>query len=258
MFYALARDLIDTGNLTFEHHLSDIETLNRAALEGTYELTAISIHAYAYIDERYALLSSGGSMGEGYGPVVVARQRMALKGRRVAVPGTLTSAYLALRLYEPDFEAVPIPFDRIGPAVHEGEVDAGVLIHEGQLQYESEGLQALVKLGEWWQERTGGLPLPLGGNAVRRDLGADVLGRVAELMRQSIRYALDHRDEALDYALSYARGLERQQADRFVGMYVNERTVDYGEDGREAIRRLLAEGHEKGILDRAVDVEFID
>lgn len=258
MFCALAQGRIPTGDYEFEHVLADIETLNRAALEGRYEVTACSIHAYAHLADRYALLNAGASMGEGYGPVVVAREPLAagaLDGIPVAVPGTLTSAYLALRLWQPGVSTVVMPFDRILDAVAGGEVAAGVLIHEGQLTYAERGLHAVVDLGAWWGERTG-LPLPLGGNAIRRDLGPEVLREVAALVRESIRWGLEHRAEALEHAGRWGRGLTEEQASRFVGMYVNPRTLDYGPDGRLAVQTFLDEGADAGILPRRVRVEF--
>ncbi|HHQ48058.1 MAG TPA: ABC transporter substrate-binding protein, partial [Acidobacteria bacterium] len=238
MFYALARGLIDTGELRFEHVLSDIETLNREAFDGTYEVTAISIHAYPHLADRYALLDSGASMGDGYGPVLVGREPLAadrLSEITVAIPGTLTSAALALKMWNPALDTTVLPFDAIMPAVEAGEVDAGVVIHEGQLTWEEEGFYKIVDLGEWWAEETGGLPLPLGGNVIRRDLGPETMARVARLLRESIEYSLSHRQEALDYAMEYGRGLDRAKADRFVGMYVNDLTVSYGERGRRAV-----------------------
>jgi 1,4-dihydroxy-6-naphthoate synthase len=260
MFYALAERLIDTGELEFEHVLRDIETLNQAAFEGRYEITALSIHAYAYLDERYALLSSGASMGEGYGPLVVARRpldEVELEGVEVAVPGALTSAALALRLWNPALRTVVRPFDEIVPAVVAGELAAGVVIHEGQLTWRQEGLHALVDLGVWWGEQTGGLPLPLGGNVVRRDLGEEMVQRIARLLRQAIEYALANREVALDHSLRYARGLDRATADRFVGMYVNQRTVDYGERGRQAVRLFLERAHQAGLIPRVPRLDFV-
>jgi 1,4-dihydroxy-6-naphthoate synthase len=260
MFYALAEGLIDTGELEFEHVLRDIETLNQAAFEGRYEVTAVSIHAYAHLDERYALLASGASMGEGYGPLLVARRPLdaeELVRAEVAVPGALTSAALALRLWNPTLRTVIRPFDEIVPAVKSGELAAGVVIHEGQLTWRDEGLHALVDLGVWWGEQTGGLPLPLGGNAVRRDLGDELVRRLARLLRQGIEYALAHRDEALDHSLRYARGLDRATADRFVGMYVNRRTVDYGERGRQAVRLFLERAHQAGLIPRMPRLDFV-
>src|SRR5438105_601114 len=261
MFYALAHDKIDTGNLRFRHELQDIETLNRRALRGELEVTAVSIHAYAHLLDKYALLPSGCSMGDHYGPMVVARRPMAvdeLKSARIAVPGTLTTAFLALRLLLPGgFTYEVLPFDQILGAVAEGKYDAGLIIHEGQLTFQNQGLRLVVDLGVWWQERTG-LPLPLGGNVVRRDLGDDTIRQISRLLKKSIRYALAHRDEALSYALRYARDMTRELADRFVGMYVNDWTLDYGPRGREAVRRLLDEGHRAGIIAAPVPVEFMD
>jgi 1,4-dihydroxy-6-naphthoate synthase len=260
MFYALACGKLDTGGVNFEHILQDIETLNAWAMEGRLEITALSAHAYAYVCDRYILLPHGASMGEGYGPMVVARQKLppeALRGARIAVPGKLTSAYLALRLYEDEFEPVFIRFDEIMQAVADGSVDAGLLIHEGQLTHASFGLHTVVDLGAWWWNTTG-LPLPLGLNAVRRDLGSELIRRVSALLHQSIRYALEHRQEALDYALKYGRGLSSDTADRFVGMYVNERTLDMGPDGREAVKQFLQMGAQRGLVPSDVRVEFAE
>jgi 1,4-dihydroxy-6-naphthoate synthase len=261
MFYALAHDKLDTGNLRFRHELQDIETLNRRALRGELDVTAVSIHAYAYLLDKYALLPSGCSMGDRYGPMVVARRPLTpedLPTVRSAVPGTLTTAFLALRLLLPGgFRHEVVPFDQIIAAVAEGRFDAGLIIHEGQLTFANQGLHLVTDLGVWWQQRTG-LPLPLGGNAVRRDLGPDVIRRVSRLLKESIRYALDHRDDALAYALRYARDMDRNLADRFVGMYVNDWTLDYGPRGREAVRRLLQEGHRAGVIPNPVEVEFVD
>ncbi len=259
MFYALANDRLDTGNLRFEHELSDIESLNLRALKGELEVSAVSIHAYAYLTARYALLASGSSMGDRYGPRLVAREAFAredLKGKKVAVPGEWTTAFLALKLYEPEVEHVVVPFDEIMEYVARGGADVGLLIHEGQLTHESEGFSLIEDLGEWWYSETG-LPLPLGGNVVRRDLGEETIREVARLIKASIQYALDHREEALAYALDYARDLPREQADRFVSMYVNEWTVDYGETGRKAVRALLSRGHEAGVIPHKVEVEFV-
>jgi 5,8-dihydroxy-2-naphthoate synthase len=259
MFYALGQDKFDTGNLRFVHELSDIESLNRRAMTGELEVSAVSIHAYAYIADRYALLSSGSSMGDKYGPRLVAREALGrgdLKGKTVAVPGEWTTAYLALKLYEPEVEHVVVPFDEIMEFVARGEADVGLLIHEGQLTHESEGLHLIEDLGEWWYGETG-LPLPLGGNVVRRDLGEETIREVARLIKASIQYSLDHREEALAHALGYARDLPPELADKFVSMYVNEWTVDYGETGREAVRTLLSRGHEAGVIPHKVDVEFV-
>ncbi len=250
MFYPLVRGEIDTEGLEIEHVLADIETLNREALKGTYEVSAISFHAYPYVADKYLVLPSGGSVGEGYGPVVVAKERPeSLKGKRIAVPGTLTTAFLTLKLYETDFEPVVVPFDQIIDEVLKGNVDAGLVIHEGQLTYSDHGLVKVVDLGEWWKEKYD-LPLPLGCNIVRRDLGEEVIRKLERLMRKSIEYSLRERDKALAYAIDYARDLQedRERTDRFVGMYVNQRTVDYGEDGRSAVRLLLRLGKEKGII----------
>jgi 1,4-dihydroxy-6-naphthoate synthase len=261
MFYALAHDKLDTGDLQFRHELQDIETLNRRALKGELEVTAVSIHAYASLLDKYALLPSGCSMGDRYGPMVVAREPLKvtdLPSLRLAVPGTLTTAFLALRLLLPKgFVYEVVPFDEILAAVEAGRFDAGLIIHEGQLTFQNQGLHLVVDLGVWWQEKTG-LPLPLGGNVVRRDLGPDVMHRISDLLKQSIRYALEHRSAALDYALKYARDMDKGLADRFVGMYVNDWTLDYGPRGREAVRRLLDEGHKAGIIPNPVAVEFVE
>jgi 1,4-dihydroxy-6-naphthoate synthase len=257
MFYALAQDRIDTGGYEFEHILSDIETLNKKALQGTYEVSAISIHAYPLVSKDYALMTCGASMGYKYGPVVVSREPLeSLKDREVAVPGKMTSAYLALKLFESDVRTKVMPFDKIMDAVQEGQVEAGVIIHEGQLTYQDMDLNKVVDLGEWWYEETG-LPLPLGGNAVKKDLGRQAMEEVTALVRESIVYALEHEDEALDYAMKYSGGLEREKARRFVKMYVNDYTVDYGEDGREGIRQLLEKGREAGLIRHEITVEFV-
>jgi 1,4-dihydroxy-6-naphthoate synthase len=261
MFYALAHDKLDTGDLQFRHELQDIETLNRRALRGELEVTAISIHAYASLLDKYALLPSGCSMGDCYGPMVVARQPLTieqLKRVRIAVPGTLTTAFLALRLLLPDgFAYEVLPFDQILNAVAEGRFDAGLIIHEGQLTFQNQGLHLVVDLGVWWQEKTD-LPLPLGGNVVRRDLGMPTMRTISRLLKESIRYALDHREAALDYALSYARDMDKALADCFVGMYVNDWTLDYGPRGREAVRHLLDEAHRAGVIAQPVNVEFVE
>jgi 1,4-dihydroxy-6-naphthoate synthase len=261
MFYALAHNKLDTGNLRFEHQLQDIETLNRRALRGELEVSAVSIHAYAHLLDKYALLPSGCSMGDRYGPMVVARRPMSLdelRAARIAVPGTLTTAFLALRLLLPHgFVHEVLPFDQILVAVAEGRFDAGLIIHEGQLTFQNQGLRLIVDLGVWWQERSG-LPLPLGGNVVRRDLGPEVMRQISRLLKESIRYSLAHRDEALTYALRYARDMDRGLADRFVDMYVNDWTLDYGPRGREAVRRLLDEGCRAGVIPAPVQVEFVE
>ena len=259
MFHALANDKLDTGNLRFVHELRDIETLNRRALNGELEVSAVSIHAYAYLADRYALLSSGSSMGDGYGPRLVSKEpvgRGDLKGKKIAVPGERTTAFLTLKLYEPDAETVVVPFDEIMGYVEGGGADVGLVIHEGQLTHEGEGFHLVGDLGVWWQEDTG-LPLPLGGNVVRRDLSDETVREVARYVKESIRYALDHREEALAYALGYARDLPPELADKFVSMYVNEWTVDYGETGRRAVRALLERGHEAGVIPHRVEVEFV-
>jgi len=260
MFYALAHDKIDTGNLRFRHELQDIETLNRRALRGELEVTAVSIHAYAHLLDKYALLPSGCSMGDRYGPMVVARRDMPvndLKKARIAVPGTLTTAFLTLRLLIPDgFTYEVIPFDQILAAVAEGKYDAGLIIHEGQLTFQNQGLHLVVDLGVWWQEQTG-LPLPLGGNVVRRDLGTETIHQISRLLKESIRYALTHRDDALKYALEYARDMDKGLADRFVGMYVNHYTVDCGEIVPKAAQKLLDLGHQAGLIPHRVELEFV-
>ncbi len=261
MFHALANDKIDTGSITFRHELQDIETLNRRALRGELDVTAVSIHAYAFLLDQYALLPTGCSMGDRYGPMVVARRSMSvleLKNAKIAVPGTMTTAFLTLKLLLPGGFAFEIlPFDQIISAVADGKYDAGLIIHEGQLTFQNQGLHLVVDLGVWWQEQTG-LPLPLGGNVVRRALGEETIKQVSRLIKESIRYALAHRDEALAYALQYARDMDKGLADRFVGMYVNDWTLDYGQRGREAVRRLLEEGHKAGIIPSPVDVEFVN
>jgi 1,4-dihydroxy-6-naphthoate synthase len=262
MFYALAEGKIDTGELRYVHELSDIESLNRRALTGELEVTAVSIHAYAYLADRYALLNSGSSMGDRYGPRLVGRtaapkdRRAGARGRRIAVPGKLTTAYLALKLFQPDFIEVVVPFDQIESRVLSGEVDLGLLIHEGQLTYQDEGLHLWADLGEWWFGETG-LPLPLGGNIVRRDLGPAVVAQVARDLKASIVYALEHRAPALEHAKRFNRGIGDEKTDRFVGMYVNDWTVDYGDRGREAVRELLRRGHEAGIIPHPVEVDFV-
>ena len=260
MFYGLASGAVDISGFYVGQVLADIETLNREAFEGRYEVTAVSFHAYAHLVERYALLPHGASMGDRYGPVLVTREDgpSQLDGVTVAIPGTLTTAYLALQLYFPGVAYEVIPFDEIQPAVQEGKVDAGLLIHEGQLTYAEDGLRAIVDLGVWWAERTGGLPLPLGCNVIRRDLGIDTMRRVSRLLHDSIAYALNHRSEAIDYAQEYGRGLDEDKTDQFVGMYVNELTLDYGERGRLAVKRLFDEAYEKRLIPNPVPVEFVN
>jgi 1,4-dihydroxy-6-naphthoate synthase len=260
MFYALAAGKIDTEGLTYVHELQDIESLNQRAMRGELEVTAVSIHAYAYLSDRYALLPHGASMGDRYGPRLVARDPASqrdVKGKRIAIPGPLTSAYLALQLYEPDFVPVFTPFDAIEDAVVNGEVDMGLLIHEGQLTFAERGLHLVADMGEWWFQETG-LPLPLGGNVVRKDLGVDLIRKISRHLRDSIAYGLQHRVGALDHAMQYARGLDRSKADTFVGMYVNDWTLDYGERGRKAVRLFLERGVEAGLVTKPVTVEFVD
>jgi 1,4-dihydroxy-6-naphthoate synthase len=261
MFYGLATNKVRAAGLRFTHTLCDIETLNQKARQGdgVYDVTAVSFHAYPYIQDHYALLPSGGSVGDGYGPMIVSPRAFSesdIKQRRVAVPGKLTTAYLALQLFAPGIETVVEPFDQIIPKVLSGEYEAGLIIHEGQLTYDKSGLHRVVDLGRWWQKVTG-LPLPLGGNAIRRSLGPELMARVGEALKESIQYALDHREEALAYAMQFARDLDPQLADKFVGMYVNDRTLDYGPDGREAVRRLLDMGHKAGIIPHAAKVDFV-
>ncbi len=262
MFYALAKDLIPTGDFEFEHLLRDIETLNRWAMEGRLEVSAISVHAYATVADKYRLLPHGASMGEQYGPMVVAREQVDpadLPRMKVAVPGTLTSAFLELQLAAGRIDdPLIVPFDQILDVVERGEADAGLVIHEGQLTYESQGLVNVLDLGTWWHELTGGLPLPLGANVVRRDLGDQAMVELSHILRESIRFSLEHRADALAYAAEYGRGLDDDLNDRFVGMYVNERTLDYGEDGREAVRELLRRGVEAGIIPHEVPVDFVE
>ncbi len=260
MFYGLATNKLDTGNLKFTHVLQDIQTLNEKASEGIYDVTAISFHAYAYISDQYALLPHGASIGDNYGPVLVAREPRSaddISKLKIAVPGTLTSAFLALRLFNPDFEYEVIPFDQIIDTVEKGRVDAGLLIHEGQLFYQALGLYKILDLGEWWHEQTG-LPLPMGGNAIRRELGSDLMRQVSQYLRESIKYSLDNREDALQYAMQFARDMDPALADRFVAMWVNELTLDYTSRGREAVRKLLNDGYEKGIIPNKVEVDFVD
>jgi 1,4-dihydroxy-6-naphthoate synthase len=261
MFYGLATNKVRVPGFKFSHTLTDIETLNQRAIrEAFYDVTAISFHAYPYMQEKYTLMACGGSVGEGYGPMVVAPRKLALgdiKKTRIAVPGTLTTAYLTLKLFAPEVETVNVPFDKIIPAVVAGEFDAGLIIHEGQLTYGNDGLIKALDLGAWWREQTG-LPLPLGGNAIRRSLGEATMRITTGALRDSIQHALDHREEALAYAMQFARDLDPSLANKFVGMYVNERTLNYGEDGREAIRKLLDMGYERGVIPMRADVAFVD
>ena len=260
MFYGLATNKLDTGNLHFQHLLKDIQTLNEEATRGTYDVTAISFHAYAYVSEKYALLPHGASIGDNYGPIVVARTAINaedISKLKIAIPGTLTSAFLALRIFNSEFQYEVVPFDKIIDAVLDGKYDAGLLIHEGQLFYERVGLHKVIDLGEWWHTRHG-LPLPMGGNAIRRDLGPTLMKEVSDLLRKSISYSLANREDALQYALQFARDMEPELADRFVTMWVNELTLDYTDRGREAVRRLLDEGFEKRIVPNRVVVEFVD
>ncbi|HZT60490.1 MAG TPA: MqnA/MqnD/SBP family protein [Pyrinomonadaceae bacterium] len=259
MFYGLATNKIDTGGLKFEHVLEDIQSLNEKATRGVYDVTAISFHAYAYISDKYVLLPHGASIGEGYGPIVVAREPHKIEDLprlKVAVPGTMTSAFLALKILSPEFEYEVVPFDQIIEAVQEGRADAGLLIHEGQLFYQRLGLHKVVDLGEWWKEWTD-LPLPMGGNAIRRDLGAETIARVSDYLHESIQYSLDNRRDALAYAMQFARDMDTDLADRFVGMWVNQLTLDYTERGRRAVQRLLDEGASRGVIPRRVEAEFV-
>lgn len=266
MFYALAKDLIPTGDYQFTHELVDIETLNQRAFSGELELTAVSIHAYAHLQDHYLLCNSGASMGDGYGPMVVAREQLSiedLKSKRIAIPGKLTSATLSLRMFlGQEFDHVLVPFDEIIPAVAAGEyqgtpVDAGLLIHEGQLTYGDQDLKLIIDLGVWWGEETDGLPLPLGANAIRKNLGTETILEVEKLLTESINYGLDNRQPALDYALEYGRDLDNAKADKFVGMYVNDWTRDFGEKGRESVRLFLERGHKEGVLPKLVTPEFV-
>ena len=260
MFYALAAGKIDTEGLTYVHELQDIETLNQRALRAELEVTAVSIHAYAYLSDKYALLPHGASMGDRYGPRLVGRapmSRSSVRGKRIAVPGMMTSAYLALRMYEPHFEAVATPFDQIEDAVVDGKADLGLLIHEGQLTFSDRGLHLIQDMGEWWFEQTG-LPLPLGGNVVRKDLGPKLTRMVSRHLRDSIAYGLEHRTAALDHSMKYARGLDRSKADTFVGMYVNDWTLAYGDRGQQAVRQFLGRGVREGLINRPVTVEFVE
>jgi 5,8-dihydroxy-2-naphthoate synthase len=258
MFYALAADKIDTQGLTFTHVIQDIETLNRRAMNAELDVTAVSIHAYAYLLDQYALLTSGASMGDDYGPVVISRKPMTIDELRhatIAVPGLMTTAYLTLRLCMGDVKTVVVPFDQIMDSVERGDVDAGLLIHEGQLTYEARGFNKVIDLGEWWMTETN-LPLPLGGNAIRKSLGPDLIAKVSNLLRESIEYGLENREVAVRHSMKYGRGMAESLTDKFVGMYVNDYTVDYGEKGREAVKLLLQRAHEAGIIPRPVRLEF--
>jgi 1,4-dihydroxy-6-naphthoate synthase len=259
MFYGLASGAVRVEGIEVDQVLSDIESLNRAAFEGRYEVTAVSFHAYAHLVGRYALLPHGASMGDKYGPILVAKKPLAsksLKGVKVGVPGRLTSAFLTLQMYDPTFDFVVIPFDQIQQAVVDGKVDAGLLIHEGQLTYGSDGLVKIVDMGEWWFERTGGLPLPLGGNVIRRDLGPAMIRTVSKMLHDSIAHALSHRAEAVEYAQQFGRGLDARDTDTFVGMYVNQLTLDYGARGRAGLERFFADAFEKKLIPERIPVEF--
>jgi len=258
MFYGLATHKLDTGSLSFTHVLKDIQTLNEEASRGTYDVTAVSFHAYAYIADKYLLLPHGASIGDNYGPILVSREpakAAEMSQLKIAVPGTLTSAFLALRIFNSDFKYEVVPFDKIIEAVKSGQCDAGLLIHEGQLFYESIGLHKVLDLGEWWHERTG-LPLPMGGNVIRRELGPEIIRQVSHCLSESIRYSLDNREDALAYAMQFARDMDPDLADRFVAMWVNDLTLDYTDRGREAVERLLMEGFERGIIPHRPNVEF--
>ncbi|QDT36688.1 menaquinone biosynthesis family protein [Stratiformator vulcanicus] len=260
MFHALANDKIDTGRYRFTHELQDIESLNRRAFTGELELTAVSLHGYAYLTDKYAVCNCGASMGDGYGPMVVAKEAWSigdLRGKKIAVPGTYTTAFLALKLLlGDDFTHEVHEFDTILDVVERGDCDAGLIIHEGQLTYGDQGLKLIVDLGVWWQEDTG-LPLPLGANAIRKDLGPEVMEEVTAYLKQSIEYGLEHRQEALAHAAKYGRDLDEARNDKFVGMYVNDWTIDFGDKGREAVRLLLKRGYEAGVIPNPVEVEFI-
>ncbi|MGC9327795.1 MAG: MqnA/MqnD/SBP family protein [Candidatus Hinthialibacter sp.] len=261
MFYALANDKLDTGPFKFRHILRDIETLNHKASVGELDITAISVHAYAYVSSRYAILTAGSSMGENYGPMVVAREPMTqeeLKTKTIAVPGKMTSAFLGLQLCIGEFQYDVVPFDQIIPAVCEGRADAGLIIHEGQLFYETKGLHKIVDLGEWWAQETNGLPLPLGANAIRKDLGDELIAQLAPYMRKTIEYSLSHRSHALQHALKYSRELPTEKADRFVGMYVNDLTLHLGDKGKQAYQLFLDKGYEAGLIPNRVELEFVD
>ena len=257
MFYALAKGLIPTEPFEIVHVIEDIETLNRRALAAELGVTAISVHAYAYVAKDYALMPCGASIGDQYGPLVVSKAPIdTLAGKRIAIPGEMTTAYLTLSLFQPDFEADVRPFDKILDAVQQDEVDAGLIIHEGQLTYAREGLHKVIDLGEWWYEETG-LPLPLGANVIRRNLGIEKIRKITTLLKESIRYSLEHRDRGLEYAMTYARDMETELADKFVGMYVNDYTLDYGEKGRAGVQELLHRGNAAGIIPHRVDADFV-
>ena len=264
MFYGLASGAVRVDGIEVDQVLSDIETLNRCAFEGRYEVTAVSFHAYAHLADRYALLPHGASMGDKYGPVLVARRPLvatersgALKGLKIAIPVRLTSAFLTLQMFDPDFEAEVMPFDEIQQAVLDGRIDAGLLIHEGQLTYAADGLQKVVDLGEWWFDRTGGLPLPLGGNVIRRDLGPAWMQKISAMLHASIAHALAHRAAAVEYAQQFGRGLNKADTDTFVGMYVNQLTLDYGARGRAALERFFGEAYERKLIPKEIAVEFV-
>ena len=260
MFYGLATNKLETNGLKFEHTLKDIQSLNEDARNGVYDVTAISFHAYAYVADKYALLPHGASIGDKYGPILVSkepRKPEEIGGMTIAIPGELTSAFLALRIYNQDFDYKIVPFDQIIDAVKKGEVDAGLLIHEGQLFYKQEGLDKVLDLGEWWHEKTG-LPLPMGGNVIRRDLGPELMKQVSHKLHESILYSMENREDALQYAMQFARDMPPELADRFVAMWVNDLTLDYGDRGREAVRLLLEEGHNHGIIPHSVDLQFVD
>jgi len=260
MFYGLATNKLETEGLKFEHTLKDIQKLNEDAKKGVFDVTAISFHAYAYVADKYALLPHGASIGDNYGPIVVSkepREESEIGTMKIAVPGEMTSAYLALRIYNKDFEHVVVPFDQIIDAVKDGKADAGLLIHEGQLFYNQLGLHKVLDLGEWWHEREG-LPLPMGGNVIRRDLGPELMHRVSKHLHESIVYSMENREDALAYAMQFARDMEPALADRFVAMWVNDLTLDYGARGKKAVRRLLEEGHKAGIIPHEVQVDFVD
>ena len=262
MFYGLATNKVRVPGYKFTHVLTDIETLNQRAIRDPfYDVTAISFHAYPYLQENYALMACGGSVGDGYGPMIVSPRKISLdevRKLRIAVPGTLTTAYLTLKLFAPEVETENVPFDQIIPRVASGEFDAGLIIHEGQLTYGDNGLHKILDMGQWWRDETGGLPLPLGGNAIRRSLGAETMRITTQALRDSIQHALDHREQALDYAMQFARDLDTSLANKFVGMYVNERTLNYGDDGRRAISKLLDMGYERGVIPHRAHVDFID